>query len=253
MQLRSRLVLEKTITALSRLGAARGIRQPWKALLTPCNTHPALALYLLLKTHQTLCWAWGRPPKLLGGEAGSAATWQKTTDNGRALVAIRVLMRKSQAEPCDVDAYPWTRRHRGAWEQCGCSPSPPSPSAICVCQGYLVVLGIWTSDNSATKVHDKAERPSLRCSLLKTSSRKSLRIRYIFFFCDNVLKLDPPQRILNDRLAELNSVNYEKNLLCAKRRVTFDDSLGFFLTISWTLHVKNVIHIKFLQSDGEWL
>lgn len=74
-----------------------------------------------------------------------------------------------------------------------------------------------------------------------------------FFFCDNVLKLDPPQRILNDRLAELNSVNYEKNLLCAKRRVTFDDSLGFFLTISWTLHVKNVIHIKFLQSDGEWL
>lgn len=181
MQLRSRLVLEKTITALSRLGAARGIRQPWKALLTPCNTHPALALYLLLKTHQTLCWAWGRPPRLLGGEAGSAATWQKTTDNGRALVAIRVLMRKSQAEPCDVDAYPWTRRHRGAWEQCGCSPSPPSPSAICVCQGYPVVLGIWTSDNSATKVRDKAERPSLRCSLLKTSSRKSLRIRYIFF------------------------------------------------------------------------
>lgn len=53
-----------------------------------------------------------------------------------------------------------------------------------------------------------------------------------FFFCDNVLKLDPPQRILNDRLAELNSVNYEKNLLCAKHRVTFDDSLGFFLTIS---------------------
>lgn len=52
------------------------------------------------------------------------------------------------------------------------------------------------------------------------------------FFCDNVLKLDPPQRILNDRLAELNSVNYEKNLLCAKCRVTFDDSLGFFLTIS---------------------
>lgn len=55
---------------------------------------------------------------------------------------------------------------------------------------------------------------------------------FFFFFCDNVLKLDPPQRILNDRLAELNSVNYEKNLLCAKHRGTFNDSLGIFLTIS---------------------
>lgn len=77
------------------------------------------------------------------------------------------------------------------------------------------------------------EHPPLWCSLLKTSPWKSLRIRcFFFFFCDNVLKLDPPQRILNDRLAELNSVNYEKNLLCAKHRGTFNDSLGIFLTIS---------------------
>lgn len=48
-------------------------------------------------------------------------------------------------------------------------------------------------------------------------------------------------------------MNYEKNLLCAKHRVTFDDSLGFFLTISGTLYVKNVIHIKLLQSDEESL
>lgn len=45
----------------------------------------------------------------------------------------------------------------------------------------------------------------------------------------------------------------EKNLLCAKHRVTFDEALGFFLTISRTLYVKNVIHIKSLQSDGECL
>jgi len=143
---------------------------------SPCSCpisavkNPSDAVLSLRQTSQT-SWRWGRV----------SCNLAETTDNGRALVAICVLMRKSQAEPCDVDAYPWTRRHRGAWEQCGCSPSPPSPSAICVCQGYLVVLGIWTSDNSATKVRDKAERPSLRCSLLKTSSRKSLRIRYIFF------------------------------------------------------------------------
>lgn len=48
-------------------------------------------------------------------------------------------------------------------------------------------------------------------------------------------------------------MNYEKNLLCAKYRVTFDDSPGFFLTISGTLHVKNVMHMKLLEADGEAL
>lgn len=48
-------------------------------------------------------------------------------------------------------------------------------------------------------------------------------------------------------------MNYEKNLLCAKHRVTFDVSPGFFLTISGTLHVKNVMHMKLLEADGEAL
>lgn len=54
---------------------------------------------------------------------------------------------------------------------------------------------------------------------------------YLFYW-DNVLKSDSPERILKNRLALFNSVNYEKSLLCAEHRVTFDDSLGCFLTIS---------------------
>lgn len=92
-------------------------------------------------------------------------------------------------------------------------------------------------------------------SLLVQFLDKPMKIpeKMYLFYCDNVLKSDSPERILKNRLAEFNSVNYEKNLLCAEHRVTFDDSLGFFFTISWTLHVKNVIHIKLLQSDEECL